>query len=192
MSDEKKNTRTVIAEISRDHQEWELQRELSLLQVDADVLSRPYDTLSNGERTKVLLAALFLKENSFLLIDEPTNHLDQFGREMVGDYLRGKNGFILVSHDRSFLDRCIDHILTINRTDIEVQRGNFSSWYENKERLDLFELSENEKLKKEIRRLSSAASRTSSWSKQLEKTKYDTKIPACGRTEDTSATNRQK
>jgi lincosamide and streptogramin A transport system ATP-binding/permease protein len=77
-------------------------RELNLLQVSEDVLHRPFGTLSNGEQTKVMLAALFLKENSFLLIDEPTNHLDLPGRKIVGDYLKGKSGFILVSHDRFF------------------------------------------------------------------------------------------
>jgi lincosamide and streptogramin A transport system ATP-binding/permease protein len=56
-------------------------RELSLLQVSEDVLYRPFDSLSNGEQTKVLLAALFFKENSFLLIDEPTNHLDMNARK---------------------------------------------------------------------------------------------------------------
>ena len=62
---------------------WEIERELSLLQVPGDALYRPFKTLSNGERTKVLLAALFLRENNFLLIDEPTNHLDMEGRKNV-------------------------------------------------------------------------------------------------------------
>jgi len=119
-----------------DYQEWQLIRELNLLKVSNDVLYRPFYTLSNGEQTKVLLAGLFLKENGFLLIDEPTNHLDMNGRRIVSDYLRGKHGFILVSHDRAFLDNCIDHILSINRTNIEIQKGNFSSWWHNKELQD--------------------------------------------------------
>ena len=53
-----------------------------------------------------------------------------------------------MSHDRAFLDGCIDHILSINVTNIEVQRGNFSSWIQNKERQDNFELAENEKTEK--------------------------------------------
>ncbi|MGL4735995.1 MAG: ATP-binding cassette domain-containing protein, partial [Cellulosilyticaceae bacterium] len=55
--------------------EEQLQREINKIGVEADVLDRPFETLSNGERTKLLLAALFLKKNNFLLIDEPTNHL---------------------------------------------------------------------------------------------------------------------
>jgi lincosamide and streptogramin A transport system ATP-binding/permease protein len=136
VKDEQMDTAEVINTIINDYQEWQLIRELNLLKVSNDVLYRPFYTLSNGEQTKVLLAGLFLKENGFLLIDEPTNHLDMNGRRIVSDYLRGKHGFILVSHDRAFLDNCIDHILSINRTNIEIQKGNFSSWWHNKELQD--------------------------------------------------------
>jgi len=164
----------VVGDIYPDYLHWQLVRELTLLRVSEDVLYRPFESLSNGEQTKVLLAALFLKENRFLLIDEPTNHLDREARELVGDYLHSKSGFILVSHDRAFLDRCVDHVLSINKTDIEIQRGNFSSWLENKRRQDRFELAENDKLKKDIKRLSESARRTSHWSDQVEKTKNGT------------------
>lgn len=60
-------------------------------------------------------------ENDFLLIDEPTNHLDMHARECVKEYLCGKKGFILVSHDRDILDACIDHVLVLKRKTIEVQ-----------------------------------------------------------------------
>lgn len=169
------NTIDVISDIFPDYVHWELMREFSLLKVAEDVLDRPFDSLSNGEQTKVLLAALFLKENSFLLIDEPTNHLDMQARRLVSDYLKGKTGFILVSHDRSFLDNCVDHILSINKTNIEIQKGNFSDWWENKQRQDHYELTENEKLRKDISRLSDAAKRTSNWSHEVEKTKNGTR-----------------
>ncbi|RKP58205.1 Lsa family ABC-F type ribosomal protection protein [Cohnella endophytica] len=169
------NTLDVINDIHPDYQHWELMRELSLLKVSEDVLYRPFESLSNGEQTKVLLAALFLKENNFLLIDEPTNHLDRKARKLVSDYLNTKSGFILVSHDRSFLDNCVDHILSINKTNIEIQKGNFSDWWENKKRQDNFELAENDKLRKDIKRLSDAARRTSNWSDEVEKTKNGTR-----------------
>jgi len=165
----------VIERIIPDYQHWELIRELSLLEVSEDVLYRPFYTLSNGEQTKVLLAALFLKENSFLLIDEPTNHLDMSARKIMSDYLNSKKGFILVSHDRAFLDNCIDHILSINKTNIEIQKGNFTSWWLNKQMQDNFELKENERLKKEIKRLYSSSRRVSDWSDKAEKTKYGSK-----------------
>ena len=167
-------TGDVVREVCPAYNEWELMREISLLDVGQDVVNRPFNTLSNGEQTKVLLAALLLDDNNFLLIDEPTNHLDVAGREAVGRYLNSKRGFILVSHDRALLNGCIDHVLSINRASIEVQRGNFASWMANKERQDNFELAENAKLKKEIKRLNQAARQSKDWADKVESTKIGT------------------
>lgn len=172
VSDKKRMTEDILYEVCPLAEEWELMRELSYLDVSADVLWRRFETLSNGEQTKVLLAALFLNENHFLLIDEPTNHLDTNAREKVAAYLKKKKGFILVSHDRRFLDGCVDHILSLNRTTIEVQSGNFSSWMENFQRQQEFETAQNERLKKDISRLQRAAQRTSVWSDRIEASKY--------------------
>ena len=121
------------------------------------------------------MAVLFSGENDFLLIDEPTNHLDQEARESVKAYLASKKGFILVSHDRDLLDACVDHCLVLNRKSIEVQSGNFSSWWENKQRKDHFAMTENDKHLKEIRKLKQASRRVAEWADQSEKTKigYD-------------------
>ena len=161
----------LVEDICPECEYWQLARELNGLQLDEEILYRPFDTLSNGEQTKLMLAVSFNRENNFLLIDEPTNHLDIHGREVVSRYLNSKKGFILVSHDRAFLDGCVDHILSINRTDIEVCRGDFSTWYENKQRRDAFERAENEKLKHEIRRLEDTARQKSDWSDRVEATK---------------------
>ncbi len=156
---------------------WMVCRELNLLEMDVELLYRPYTTLSFGERTRVMLAYLFAGENNFLLLDEPTNHLDSVSREKVKEYLAKKSGFILVSHDREVLDACIDHVLAINKTNIEVVKGNFSTWYENKERQDKFERERNESLKKDIVRLTAAARQASAWADKVESTKigYDAK-----------------
>lgn len=154
-----------------DYEYWRLTREMAKLQLDEEILYRPYSTLSNGEQTKLQLAVLFSKENQFLLIDEPTNHLDLPGRELVSRYLNTKKGFILVSHDRAFLDGCVDHILSINKASIQVCKGNFSTWMENKRRQDAFELAENEKLKREISRLEETARQKAAWSDRVEATK---------------------
>lgn len=150
---------------------WKVAREMARLQLDDEVLYRPYATLSNGERTKLQLAVLFGRENHFLLIDEPTNHLDIHGRELVSRYLNSKRGFILVSHDRAFLDGCVDHILSINKSDIQVCRGNFSAWLENRQRQDAFEQAENEKLKREISRLEQTSREKAQWSDTAERRK---------------------
>ena len=164
-------TQTVLEEVCPQAQEWELLRELGLLNVEPEVLERPFAALSGGEQCKVLLAALFLNEGHFLLIDEPTNHLDAQGRALVSAYLRRKKGFILVSHDRRFLDGCVDHILSLNRSTIEVQSGTFSTWFENFQRRQQAELEEDARLKKDISRLQQAARRSSDWSDRVEASK---------------------
>lgn len=112
----------VAREIAPQAEDWQILRELFLLSVAEDVLYQPFSTLSQGEQTKLMLAALFLRKNEFLLIDEPTNHLDDGARTTLCGYLNRKKGFILVSHDRHFLDGCVDHILAINRANIQVQK----------------------------------------------------------------------
>lgn len=152
-------------------EQWRVICELNKMGMDAEILYRPFSTLSFGEQTKLLLAVLFSGENDFLLIDEPTNHLDKETRETVKGYLEKKKGFILVSHDRDFLDACVDHVLVFNRFSIEVQAGNFSSWWENKRRQDVYMQTENEKHKKEIGKLKETARRTRRWADKNESTK---------------------
>lgn len=161
----------LLEELAPTAEQWQIRKELSLLDLDETIFYRPFATLSPGEQTKVQLAALFLKENQFLLIDEPTNHLDKKGRQIVSNYLNSKKGFILVSHDRVFLDGCIDHVLNINKTNIELQEGNFSSWYENKQRQDQYEHAQNERLRKEIGRLKETAREKAAWSDKVERSK---------------------
>lgn len=157
-------------------QDWEIERELSRLEIDVQALAQPFNQLSGGERTRVLLAALFLNEGRFPLIDEPTNHLDAAGRSMVAAYLRRKRGFILVSHDRAFLDGCVDHILALNRSSTELQAGNYSSWRQNFDRREAFEEAQDAQLRREIVRMKEAARRTSDWSERLEHSKTGVRI----------------
>ncbi len=174
VSEPERDTVDVLADAAENAPEWKLLRELGRMGMEEGLLYRPFHTLSPGERTRVLLAALFLRDNNFLLIDEPTNHLDMEGRAMLREYLLSKKGFILVSHDRAFLDGCVDHILSINRANITVTRGNFSTWWENKARQDAYELAQNERLLGDIRRLKDAAEHTARWSNALEATKIGT------------------
>ncbi len=173
--DPSRMTLEVLQEAAPTAEEWELLRETGLLGIEAEALYRPFSTLSNGERTKALLAALFCGEERYLLIDEPTNHLDARGRQAAAEYLGRKRGFLLVSHDRAFLDGCVDHVMALNRTGVEVQSGNFSSWWENRRRRDAFEQARNEELRKEVGRLRQAAAQTSRWSDKVEATKKGTR-----------------
>ena len=164
LSDTSKLGIELYKELISDEEEWKLFRELNLLNVDESLVYRKFETLSKGEQTKILLAILFTREDGFLLIDEPTNHLDMDGRKIVSEYLKSKKGFLLISHDRDFLDGCINHVISLNRNSIDVQSGNFTSWYENKLMKDQFEISQNEKLRKDIKRLKEAARQSQIWS----------------------------
>ena len=92
----------IVYEIAPNAEDWEIIKELNLLNTDAEILYRNFNLLSGGEQVKILLISLFLKGNNFLLIDEPTNHLDIETRNNLVNYLENKKGFIVVSHDRKF------------------------------------------------------------------------------------------
>lgn len=148
--------------------------EVGKMQVDPAQLLRPFASFSPGERTRMLLAALFLCKNRFLLIDEPTNHLDMQGRQIAAEYLAGKNGFLLVSHDRAFLDASVDHILALQKTGAVVVRGNYTAWHDNKQRQDELEREQNQRLARDIERLRASSREKASWSDKIEATKIGT------------------
>lgn len=157
-----------VAGLNKELEEWRIIRELGLLDVPEEAANRAFDTLSGGERSKVQLAALFLRENNFLLIDEPTNHLDIEARKTLGNYLKRKEGFLLVSHDRALLDRCTTHTMAINRTGITLEAATFSTWEQNREARERLEARRNEQLKAEIDRLEKAMKRGEQWADMVE------------------------
>ena len=168
-----RRAREVLLEEIPPEDQWKLLRELSKLGLAEELLDRPFQSLSGGEQTRARLAALFCCEEGYPVIDEPTNHLDERGRALTADYLRGlRRGFLLVSHDRAFLDGCTDHTLALNPAGQELIRGSFSVWYGEKENRDRREAAQNEKLQGEIRRLERAARRTAGWSDRVEQSKY--------------------
>ncbi|MCI9567682.1 MAG: ABC-F family ATP-binding cassette domain-containing protein, partial [Lawsonibacter sp.] len=127
VADPSRRTLDLLLEGVPPEEEWRLSWELSKLGLGEEVLARPFDTLSGGEQTRALLAALFLDEGTWPMIDEPTDHLDGEGRALVARYLRELDrGFLLVSHDRAVLDGCVDHILALNPSGPELVRGSFS------------------------------------------------------------------
>lgn len=173
-------TGEALEETAPEVEPWQIEKELAALGLPGDILYRPFSTLSGGERTRCLLALLFSRPGRFLLIDEPTNHLDLAGRELVSRYLRKQKGFILVSHDRAFLDGCVDHILSIEREGLRLQQGNFSTWWEDRQRRESFERAEDQKLKKEIGQLNAAARRAAGWADQIESGKFGQAVPDRG------------
>ncbi|TSO26456.1 ribosomal protection-like ABC-F family protein [Lactobacillus sp. LL6] len=153
-------------------EQWELEREMNLLDLDSSHLWQPYNTLSGGEKTKLLLAASFADYNNFPLIDEPTNHLDENSRLEIAQYLKNsKSGYIVVSHDRDFLNQVTDHILAIENTEIHLYQGNYASYEDTKEKRDAFNQNKNIKLQKEISDLTKSAQRIKGYSEKSEKQK---------------------
>lgn len=174
VSDPTKSACEIAEETAPDTQFWQLCREVRLLGLDEETLLRPFCTLSGGEQTKLLLAVLFA-ETGFPLLDEPTDHLDAEGRKLLADYLSKKGGFIVVSHDRDFLDGCCDHILSLNRTGTEIVQGNYTVWREQRDKKEQNERAEKEKLEKERSRLKESAARTAEWAKKAERQKFQSK-----------------
>ena len=171
---------TVVFPLTEDPdvEEWKVRKELNLLGTDPDIMWRPMETLSGGERTKLMLAKLFAMDGAYPLIDEPTNHLDRTGREKIAEYLSGKDGFILISHDRSFLDMCTDHTMVITKTGIELVAASYSTWWENNEQRMTSEKSRNDQLKKEMTSIETAMKKNAQWSNKAESYKNRSKAPS--------------
>ncbi|WP_125587970.1 ribosomal protection-like ABC-F family protein [Companilactobacillus jidongensis] len=176
IADKNRSAVEIVKELTdlEDYDMWKIEVELDKLQVKSDVLEQDFSTLSPGEQTKILLAILFIDDYGFQLIDEPTNHLDIVGRKVVADYLKSKKGFIVISHDKTFLNQVIDHVISINRQDVDVYKGNFDTWEHEKNLQDKSELEEKNHLKKDINRLHETAVKRENWSRQTEKGKFKT------------------
>lgn len=98
-----------------------------------DDLNRPLKLFSGGWRMRVMLAKLLLQKPALLLLDEPTNHLDLPSIEWVEKYIQNYEGaIVVVSHDRYFLDRTIDHIAEVSGAKITLYPGNYSYYMEEK------------------------------------------------------------
>ncbi len=90
---------------------------------------QPMGTLSGGQRKRVALAAVLLRNNDILILDEPTNHLDSFMAEWLEDYLRrAKCGVIFITHDRYFLERVSNRIVELDRGRLYGYEGNYETY----------------------------------------------------------------
>ena len=119
-----------------DHRVDEVLQGLGFCEQDYD---RPLSDFSGGQQNRVLLARLLLNGPELMLLDEPTNHLDMAATEWLEGFLsRSDKAMILVSHDRYFLDRVTDRILELHQGTLTSYRGNFSSyWRQRQERNEL-------------------------------------------------------
>lgn len=105
------------------------------LMIPDNFRTKPFEELSGGEKTRVLLGRLLLAQPDILLLDEPTNHLDIRSIEWLESFLSEYKGTILIiSHDRSFLDRVVNRIIELEPTEANLYDGNYSAYVIEKER----------------------------------------------------------
>ncbi len=109
---------------------------------------------SGGEKMKISFMKLLLSDNDLLILDEPTNHLDMNTIEWLENYLKNyKKAFIVISHDRMFLDNTVNVIYDIEYGETKVYKGNYSKYVEVKQQNYLKQLKDYESQQKEIKRL---------------------------------------
>ena len=166
-----RDTLTILEEQEPGLELWRIYKELDTLEVDAGGPVPPLLLPPPAASRSRCSWPPFFSVRGFLLLDEPTTIWiwRAAGSEPLS--LPAKAGFLLVSHDRVFLDGCVDHIMVINKRDIEVRQGSFSAWWRDKQARDDWERAENARLKQEIGRLEDAARRTASWSDRVEAAK---------------------
>ncbi|MEE2858251.1 MAG: ABC-F family ATP-binding cassette domain-containing protein [Candidatus Neomarinimicrobiota bacterium] len=165
---------------------WDIEKKaktiLSGLGFSSTQFSEPFKSFSGGWRMRCYLASILLKEPNYLFLDEPTNHLDLEAIIWMEDFLSSWNGsLIMISHDRSFLDKSINNILELNQGTSTLYKGNYSEYvdkreinikhnnktYENQQK----EIAQTEKFIERFRAKNTKAKQVKSKIKQLEKIK---------------------
>ena len=105
------------------------------LGIDKGMLEKPYDVLSGGEKTLAQLAKALLQKPDLFLLDEPTNHLDIDRIEWLEGYIKSFRGaVVIVSHDRYFLDKMSNKILSLDDVEAKIYATNYSGYLEQRQR----------------------------------------------------------
>ena len=132
-----------------------------------DELSMPVSNLSGGQKTRVELAKILLSDSNLLLLDEPTNHLDISSVEWLEDFLRSyKGAFVVISHDRYFLDRVTNKTFEITASRLYSFNGNYSAYSAQREIDELTREREYENTMREINRLEDVIKQQRQWNRE--------------------------
>ena len=126
---------------------------LTSLGFPKESLSQQVGALSGGEKTRLALGAMLLREPELMLLDEPTNHLDIKTLKWLEGYLAGYRGtLMIISHDRYFLDKCVNRIFEIENCRLSCYEGNYSKYKETKQLQYDIELKHYQQQMEEIKR----------------------------------------
>ncbi len=140
--------------------------------------------LSGGQRAKVQLAKMLLSNANLLLLDEPTNHLDTNSVEWLEDYLRNsKTAYIVISHDRYFLDKVANKIFEIEHKKLVTYKGNYSAYLPQKEERKLAAQRVYDNTKKEIERLEGIVAQQRQWNREKNIRTAESKLKVIDRLE---------
>ena len=113
--------------------QYEVKIKSILQHVGIEDIHQQISTLSGGQKKRVGLAKVLMEEPDLLLLDEPTNHLDMQAIQWLEQYLASyKGSLLLVTHDRYFLERVVDHMFELTQGRIEAYDGNYQSYLEQK------------------------------------------------------------
>lgn len=114
--------------------ETEMNKTCNGLGIPDSMRSRLFDTLSGGEKTRIMIACALLRDPDILLLDEPTNHLDIDAVEWLEGYLPTFRGTVfIISHDRYFIDKCITRVIELSDGVAEFYSGNYSFYVKERE-----------------------------------------------------------
>ena len=126
-----------------------------------------FSALSGGQQTRVILCKLLLGESNLLLLDEPTNHLDIESTEWLEDFLRDyKGAFVIISHDRYFLDRVTNKTFELENNKLTVYNGNYSTYVKLKEEREKTLLRNYENTTREIQRIEGIIEQQKRWNRE--------------------------
>ncbi|KGR78615.1 ribosomal protection-like ABC-F family protein [Ureibacillus sinduriensis] len=131
------------------------------------LLHTPFQLLSGGEKTKVMLGQILLLNPQILLLDEPTNHLDMNSIEWLEGYLKNYEGtLIVVSHDRQFMNEVVTKVIEIEDGEPYPYKGNYDDFVEMREARILNEFSQYEEQQKKIAKMKETIKRLKIWANE--------------------------
>lgn len=149
-------------------------------------MAQPIGVLSGGQKAKLQLAKMLLSGANLLLLDEPTNHLDIASVEWLEDFLRAYHGaFLVISHDRYFLDRITDRTFDMENGKLALYRGNYTAFLQQKEENNLALQRKYDNTKREIARLEGVVAQQRQWNREKNIKTAESKLKVIDRLEST-------